>query len=746
MEVMSSESVRFRFGFIAVLLVLSGLAIIDPVEPSLSTSLMFEDEAVQRVENERANLHYSDLVVRITHDDGAQLSSNLTRVQELISIENDLLNDPSSDFAWKSSEVWIVNLYSPYSSWSDAFNDSGRNLENATRWGEILQPEIEGGWCSENSTNNEMQAFQDSLMLLPSDSRVNVACPSLPGSSVILPPESNEILWVIHLESHTQPTDWAPLFEWAENASESSDYQFSTAGVNLLFGIAKDTAEKDLTAVMLPAFILLLVLLWFGLRDIVIASATLAGVGVVMLSTVSLLTLAGHQFSIIDGIALPIVMGVAVDGAFWYCRSSRTRDEVRKMLFVAMMTTIAAVMLAIISPILVQKSLGLVMATGILLSWAVSRFILEDLFLSRRDTTHEDRLDLPIRIPESIEQNSWSAMLVFFAILVLVSPGGVAIMNVESFLPENTPELEEIEDLESRYILASSTTMYVTIDVDGDDSDKFQDVLDFQKRISLHPSAISLDTGMIRQPLVTGIPLNLNSSFDTIDSRFNEAIEADEATDQRLIRGGETKGVAIQIQIDSRDSNGALAFGEDTRELMNAYNLTGEIGGDLLTGAKVAKTFEESRIVQILLAGVMVLIVSSMVLKSFPKGLRIAVGAVAVGAAVDAMAGYMTGRGMETAPAVLLGMGFAADYLSHASADHPPTRRDNSARWLAGMTSLSGFVLVGFAAFPPARNMGQLLTASILLSVILATSLSFKNSTEVSKGPSSRFPRINEEE
>ena len=178
-----------------------------------------------------------------------------------------------------------------------------------------------------------------------------------------------------------------------------------------------------------------------------------------MLSTVSLLTLAGHQFSIIDGIALPIVMGVAVDGAFWYCRSSRTREEVRKMLFVAMMTTIAAVMLAIISPILIQKSLGLVMATGILLSWAVSRFILEDLFLSRRDTTHEDRLDLPIRIPEAIEENSWSAMLVFFAILVLVSPGGVAIMNVESFLPENTPELEEIEDLESRYILASSTTM-----------------------------------------------------------------------------------------------------------------------------------------------------------------------------------------------------------------------------------------------------------------------------------------------
>ena len=217
---------------------------------------------------------------------------------------------------------------------------------------------------------------------------------------------------------------------------------------------------------MIPSFILLLGLLWFGLRDLVVALATLAGVGVVMLSTVSILTIAGHQFSIVDGIALPIVMGVAVDGAFWYCRSSRSRDEVRQMLFVAMMTTIAAVMLAIISPILIQRSLGLVMATGILLSWAVSRFILEDLFLSRREVG-DDVLDRPLRIPEPIQQNSWSVLLAIFALLIVVSPAGVAIMNVESFLPEDTPELEEIEDLEASYILASSTTMYVTIDADG---------------------------------------------------------------------------------------------------------------------------------------------------------------------------------------------------------------------------------------------------------------------------------------
>ena len=83
--------------------------------------------------------------------------------------------------------------------------------------------------------------------------------------------------------------------------------------------------------------------------------------------------------------------------------------------------------------------------------------------------------------------------------------------------------------------------------------------------------------------------------------------------------------------------------------------------------------------------------------------MRISIGTIAVGAAVDGFASLIGERGVSTAPAVLLGMGFAADYLSHASAGHKETKSDNFARW--GQT-------------------GQLLAISILLSVILATSLS----------------------
>ncbi|MCS5537664.1 MAG: hypothetical protein NZ770_06125, partial [Candidatus Poseidoniaceae archaeon] len=132
-------------------------------------------------------------------------------------------------------------------------------------------------------------------------------------------------------------------------------------------------------------------------------------------------------------------------------------------------------------------------------------------------------------------------------------------------------------------------------------------------------------------------------------------------------------------------------------------------------------------------AGVAVFIVSYVIIGSPRTAARIAIGTLAVGIAVDGMASFMGGRGITTAPAVLLGMGFTADYLSHASSEHAPTKRDNSARWWAALSSLSAFVLLGLARFPPAKDVGNLLTISILFSVILATFLSFRHVNHTSK-------------
>ena len=228
-------------------------------------------------------------------------------------------------------------------------NTKNKSLENATRWGDVLQPLNEEGWCGKEANNAEKAAFEASLLMLPEGTNVGVACPAFAGASATQAPAANEILWLVYVGSGKTGGDWNQLNIWAERVSENTDYQIDAAGVNMMYGKAKAIAEKELTYVIIPSIFLLGAMLTIGLRDWKTAAATVGGVGLVIGAELGVLAALGFEFSVLDGIALPIIMGVAVDGAFWYSRSSRERDDVRSMLFVAMITTVAAVSLALFS-------------------------------------------------------------------------------------------------------------------------------------------------------------------------------------------------------------------------------------------------------------------------------------------------------------------------------------------------------------------------------------------------------------
>ena len=167
------------------------------------------------------------------------------------------------------------------------------------------------------------------------------------------------------------------------------------------------------------------------------------------------------------------------------------------MLLVAMLTTVAAVSLAMFSPIKAQRSLSLVMVLGIVLSWLVTRFLLEDFFLKRRDESFSE----PMVLSHSLAW-CWPVALVLLALLAVVAPSGVEVLDVNQFLPEDDPALDEMKILQSRYLLASSATTYVVINIDGDSTTDLDRVRNLQLQLGQHPSVISLDNGMLRSPMV----------------------------------------------------------------------------------------------------------------------------------------------------------------------------------------------------------------------------------------------------
>lgn len=716
---------QLRLALVVGMLMSAGLLFAYPVNPKMNTEVIFDDEAAMRMREEGVQEENYQLVLRFRHDEGGQITSNLSRVQYLMQLEEEFLDGSNPETSWEYENLYIDRIITPFSAWSDAFESRNRSLQNASQWANVLLPEIEEGWCGNGATDEEQEAFEATLLMLPEGTNFGVACPAFSGASATQPPATNEILWLVYVGAGESGGDWNELNLWAEKVSENSDYEISAVGVNMMYGKAKAIAEEDLKFVIIPSIFILGAMLTIGLRDWRTAAATVGGVGLVIAAELGALAAFGFEFSVLDGIALPIIMGVAVDGAFWYSRSSRDREEVRSMLFVAMVTTIAAVSLALFSPIRAQRSLGLVMAIGIILDWVLTRYVLEEFYLMRRKVQNE--------VVESTQSTpsiswAWPVALLLLASIAVISPPGVHVLEVEQFLPEDDLALEEMEDLQSKYVLASSTIAWIVVDVEGDNQSDYEAIMNLQQQLGQHPSVISLETGLLRTPLVIGI--GDSNEMNTIDEVVDFEGVSTLFQDVRLQKDGVTTGVSIAVFIDGRNSDAAMEFSDDVEQLMIENGMDGVIGGDLPVGAEAAQTFEKTRVTQILSAGVAIFLVALFALRVPIQAGRIAVGAVAIGAAVDGMASIFGGRGVNTALAVLLGMGFAADYLSHASAEHRPTKLDMSARWWAALSSISVFILLAMTSFPPARDSGRLLSVSILFSVILATCLAFMHGTD----------------
>lgn len=713
---------------IAILVILSVPVFISAPQASMSTENIFEDLALQRVKTQSNDTTTSDqLLVRVFHDDGGQLTGNFSRVNQLLTIETAAQSSQQSNFSLNHPEVFLNRLESPISSWQQAFLTRNESIANSSSWGQVLQPVNENGWCAEDANEQETSAFQATLLMLPKNSNLGVACPQFSGASASQPPQATEMIWLVWLDSAEKPIDWLVLNDWCASLSDITEFTFEPAGVNMLFKEAEQVAKQDLSQILPITGIILFALMLLFFRDLKVTAVTLGSVVFVVTAVVGLLQVFGYQFSVIDGIAVPIIMGVAVDGAFWYKSSSKSKDEVRRMLLLAMATTVAAISLALFSPIKAQRGLALVMILGIVFDWILTRVVLEDIYLSSRQSGLKDSSVAVFR-PVG-KRWLWPTALTLLVLIAITSPPGIETLDIEQFLPEDSESLDELDELRDIYVIASGTIVFITLDIDTDDEENIDRILRFKTQFNQHPNIISYDTGLTQQNLVLGIGSTQTPNFSALQENTSESVILN---DPWLRVNGEIVGGMLIAIIDGEDSDSAYQFLTDTRQLMHDNQIDGEIGGQLITGIDLAKSFEQTRILQILSAGVIVFMIAFMMTRSVEKSVRIAVGTIAVGIAVDGLASHFGGRGVNTAPAVLLGMGFAADYLSHASDKTKSWRLDNYARWGAAITSGLVFLTVSFSRFPPAKNTGLLLSLTIVISVLLATCLSIVSSNNYS--------------
>ena len=121
---------QVRLALIVGMLLSAGLLFAYPVNPKMNTEVIFDDEAAIRMRDEGIRDENYQLIVRIRHDEGGLITNDLNRVQELMQLEKEFLDGSNPDTSWDSCEsesdcgsnaLFIDELITPFSAWSDAF-------------------------------------------------------------------------------------------------------------------------------------------------------------------------------------------------------------------------------------------------------------------------------------------------------------------------------------------------------------------------------------------------------------------------------------------------------------------------------------------------------------------------------------------------------------------------------------------------------------------------------------------------
>ena len=124
---------QLRLALVVGMLMSAALLFAHPVDPKMNTEVIFDDEAAIRIRAEGVQEENYQLVLRFRHDEGGQITSNLTRVQELMQLEDEFLDGSNPETSWESEALYIDRIVTPFAAWSDAFDSRNRSLENASQ-------------------------------------------------------------------------------------------------------------------------------------------------------------------------------------------------------------------------------------------------------------------------------------------------------------------------------------------------------------------------------------------------------------------------------------------------------------------------------------------------------------------------------------------------------------------------------------------------------------------------------------
>jgi predicted RND superfamily exporter protein len=463
--------------------------------PTFQTDLNeFSPETEASLAHDRIHEHFPNemrpFFVHVTADDG----SNVLALEALKTMSEDLAHfqnesEKRQDFVtvWTTAPG-ILQL---------ALDEEadGRSLASLNDWPEVLSLVFDDNETCGLTADDQLlsAATYASAALLHKDLDYDPVCDYLDDGSGTGIPSASSTLWVLEvdpdLEESVRRTLQHQLRGVFDERSEASALQYEVISNDLLAHDIDEGTFDNLLVLVGLAFVVVVIMLSVSFRSVNQVVFPLVGLTSALIWTYGILNLSGAVFTALEATVAPLVLGLGIDYAIHLQRSQRSAsDEYPDMaeswlrsvghlsvpLTLAVVTTVAAFLANIISPLPPLATLGYALSLGV-----VSAFVSSTVFVGALHVVFKkdikEREDPPVlklpqlseRIMRVQQKQQVGVLLVTILISGLAVYGAASLetdFDLADFVNEDLPIMTVRDELSSSYESAGWKVVYVLME------------------------------------------------------------------------------------------------------------------------------------------------------------------------------------------------------------------------------------------------------------------------------------------
>ena len=377
--------------FTIVTLLLAGQLYVSP--PTFQTDLNdFAPESEASIAHDRIHEFFPDetrpLFVHVTADDG----SNVLAFDHIKSMHEDLLHFQNESVKRQNFvQVWTTAPGIVQLSLDEEAN--GEELASLSGWKEVTDLLFdENETCGLTADDQLLSAATyASSALLNEDLDYEEVCTYLSDGTGLATPKASSTLWVLEvnpeLEEQVRRELQDQLRTVFNERSETSVLNYEVISNDLLAHDIDEGTFDNLIFLVVLAFIVVVLMLGIAFRSVKRVVFPIIGLSSALIWTYGILNVAGARFTALEATVAPLVLGLGIDYAIHLQRSQRSyTDEfpdaaeswLRAVghlsipLSLAVVTTVAAFLANIISPLPPLATLGYALSLGVICAFLSS--------------------------------------------------------------------------------------------------------------------------------------------------------------------------------------------------------------------------------------------------------------------------------------------------------------------------------------------------------------------------------------